>query len=261
VRPAVLAPLAVLAVACRAAGSSPVPEARADDTPRSAGDGGAGAAVVELFTSEGCSSCPPADGVLASLAADPRVFALSFHVDYWDELGWPDRFSSPESTARQRAYAASFGTRSLYTPQLVIGGSNTFVGSDREHAASSVAAALARPAAVSVSLAVHASASRSIAVETLAPGAPDGAVVNVAIVERSATTQVRAGENAGRTLRHVDVVRAFASRPAPAGTVTLDLPASLRREDAEIVAFVQRPASAAGGMPVLGAARASIPRE
>jgi hypothetical protein len=219
-----------------------------------------GAAVVELFTSEGCSSCPPADAVLASLAADPRVFALSFHVDYWDDLGWPDRFASPAYTSRQRAYAASFGTRSLYTPQIVVGGTDAFVGSDRDRASADVAAALAHASPAHLTLMVRASGASSLDVHYRAAGVPAGSVVDVALVDRAVTTQVRAGENAGRTLRHANVVRAFASRPAAGDdTVAIELPPSLRRSDAEVIAFVQSPASPSGGMPVLCASRAPVP--
>src|SRR2546430_9680821 len=87
--------------------------------------------VVELFTSEGCSSCPPADALLAELAGRPDVLALSFHVDYWDRLGWKDPFSSPDATRRQHGYAEPFGISTGYTPQMVVDGRWQAVGSDR----------------------------------------------------------------------------------------------------------------------------------
>jgi hypothetical protein len=98
-----------------------MPEARADEVPRSE----RGVAVVELFTSEGCSSCPPADLLLGDLARqNVAVYPLEFHVDYWNGLGWPDRFSSSDWTQRQRAYARSLGDRGLYTPQMIVGGTD-----------------------------------------------------------------------------------------------------------------------------------------
>jgi hypothetical protein len=246
--------MAMASNGCRSSGSSAIPEARADEPGRSDGR----AVVVELFTSEGCSSCPPADAVLADLATDRRVLALSFHVDYWDELGWPDPFSSPDNTARQRAYASAFRARGLYTPQLVVGGIDGFVGTDRGQAQADIDSALAKAQQVKLSLQAHASDDGWVAVEAHVIGAPTGAVVNVALVQRAATSQVRAGENSGRTLRHVDVVRAFATSPAgTSGPVRVKLPAGLRRQDAEIIAFVQAPAGG-GGMPILGAMRADL---
>lgn len=268
-RPAILAllvtSLAAASSGCRSPGSSPVPEAHADEPARALPTGPADAvAVVELFTSEGCSSCPPADALLAELARDPRVVALSFHVDYWDELGWPDRFASPEATARQHAYAASFGTRGLYTPQLVVQGTDAFTGSDRAHAVGDLAGALAHAPAFPLTLRARTSApgpsAPRLEVDVEAPGVPAGSTLVVALVEKTAVTQVRAGENAGRTLRHVDVVRAFATAPAAAtGHVSLAVPAALRREDAAIVAFVQHAESGKPGLPVVAAARGPLP--
>jgi hypothetical protein len=251
--------------ACRTPGSSAIAEARADEGLHAADAGTAPHVVLELFTSEGCSSCPPADALLAELAADPRVVALSFHVDYWNELGWPDPFSSSENTARQRAYAASFGTQSVYTPQLVVAGADGFTGSDRSQAEADIAAALSRPTPTTLTLRVHGiegTTERSVTVDTDPTGAPAAAVVNVALVQRSATSKVRAGENAGRTLTHVDVVRALAtSTAAGPSSVRLPVPAGLRPEDAEIVGFVQSSRrGGSGGMPIVAAARAMLPR-
>jgi hypothetical protein len=250
--------LVVLALCgCRSPGSTGVTEARADQPaadPRSQG-----VAVVELFTSEGCSSCPPADDVLVDLArTSDAVYALSFHVDYWDGLGWPDRFASSDNTARQRAYARSFGASGVYTPQMVVGGIEQFTGSDSARAAKSVARALARPIAAHLSVRVRAVSPEAIAVDYEVVGAPADAVLDVAVVERSATSHVGAGENAGRTLHHANVVRAFVVAPLPTSTATLRVPASLRRANAEVFAYVQRP-TADGGMPILVAARTPLP--
>src|ERR1700722_4743220 len=125
------------------AGACKSSEASASEPSR--GPDGDGVAVVELFTSEGCSSCPSADVVLGELAADgnPRVFPLAFHVDYWNSIGWNDAFSSEAWTQRPRDYAASFGASSVYTPEMVVGGVDAFVGSDRAQARAAIGRALA----------------------------------------------------------------------------------------------------------------------
>jgi hypothetical protein len=243
--------------ACRASDVGVVPEAHADEVAR--GGTGAPVAVVELFTSEGCSSCPRADAVLGELAREsPSVVTLAFHVDYWDELGWPDRFSSADWTARQREYARSFGTSNLYTPQMVVGGGDAFVGSDKAHARESIGHALAHPANVPVSARAHMAGSEGVVVDVVAPGAPSDAVLGVALLEREATVDVRAGENAGRSLRHTSIVLAFSTAAPDHGSVTLPWPSGLSPKDAEVVVIVQRKPSGNGGMPILGAARASI---
>jgi hypothetical protein len=218
-------------------------------------------AVVELFTSEGCSSCPPADDVLRELSASPEagrsVFALSFHVDYWDDLGWPDPFADRGSTARQRAYAKAFGGSGLYTPQMIVGGREAFVGSDRARAQRSVAAALSRPAAASVAITAAAHGD-DVNARYRVTGAPGGATLHLALVESSTTVRVLRGENAGRTLRHDNVVRAFRSAPldeALSGTTTLERrggPAP-RSGALAVIAYVQRPT-----LEIVGAAQAAV---
>ena len=247
----------VVLTALTACHSSPsLPEARADE-PASA------VAVVELFTSEGCSSCPPADVVLSELArsADRRIYPLAFHVDYWDSLGWPDRFASHENTSRQGAYERAFGLRGLYTPQMIVGGTEQFTGSDRDRADAAIGRVLAHRGSLRLSVRVRATWADAVTVDYEAPGAPAGSVLSVAVVERSVSTSVRAGENAGRTLRHANVVRAFvgATLSAPTGSVVVHPPASLSRDAGEVIAYVQLPSGDTGGMPVLAADRAALP--
>jgi hypothetical protein len=251
-----LALLALVVSACRSSSAAGIAQAHAGEASPSPG----GVAVVELFTSEGCSSCPPADVLLADLQhQNPSVYALEFHVDYWDNLGWPDRFSSPDWTRRQRAYARSLGDPSLYTPQMIVGGADAFNGSDRTRAKADVVRSLERPAPVHLSVRPHSAGPEAVAIDFDAPGAPADATVDIAVVQHGATTDVRAGENAGRTLRHVNVVRAFAVASLPSSTLTIRVPTSLRRSDGEVIAFVQREANGGGGMPILGAARAPLP--
>jgi hypothetical protein len=155
-------------------------------------------AVLELFTSQGCSSCPPADALLSELAQRPDVIALGFHIDYWDGLGWKDPFSSPAATARQRSYARQFGRMQVYTPQLVVDGVEEAVGSDR--AAVTAALRQAKPEAIApVAIAAD---RRSVAI---AAGAGSGKILLLRFAQKR-TTHVGAGENASRTLNDINGV-------------------------------------------------------
>ena len=160
--------------------------------------------MVELFTSEGCSSCPPADALLAELAKRPDVLALSFHVDYWDRLGWKDPYSSHEATERQNRYAKLLALPMVYTPQIVVDGKWEAVGSDRAEVERALDLARRDPAEVPVTLALD----HSQAQVTLGPGS-DRVAASVLLIgfDRRHVTAVKRGENSGRTLAHVDVVR------------------------------------------------------
>lgn len=181
--------------------------------------------VVELYTSEGCSSCPPADRWLTRLTAEPAVVALAFHVDYWDRLGWKDRFASPVFTQRQAQQQASSGARFSYTPQVVVDGVDR---PDWPRIASELAAT-GRPAApVAVQLARD--GLRVTATVTPLRGAPTRLAAYWAVTEQGHVSVVKAGENQGATLTHDDVVRDYrtvapwpAVAGAPARTLTFDL--------------------------------------
>uniref|UniRef100_Q02C87 DUF1223 domain-containing protein n=1 Tax=Solibacter usitatus (strain Ellin6076) TaxID=234267 RepID=Q02C87_SOLUE len=155
--------------------------------------------LVELFTSEGCSSCPPADRLLETL--DSQVVVLSEHVDYWDRLGWRDPYSSHASTLRQESYARAFGTQGPYTPQMVIDGAVEFVGNDSRRAADEIARARGREK-VAIRLA-RTGAGVRIEIDA---GMKSGDVI-LALADDSATSEVAAGENKGRRLHHVAIVR------------------------------------------------------
>jgi hypothetical protein len=180
-----------------------------------------------MFTSEGCSSCPPADALLAELAMRPGVLTLSFHVDYWDRLGWKDPFSSAAATARQQQYAGTLGAGSVYTPQMVVDGRWQAVGSDRDEVERALADAAKSPATVPVTLAVDRGGARI----TLGPGgeAATGSVVLVAF-DRRRVGAVKNGENAGRTLAHVDIVRGFAEITRPGSGQTIAAPTPWRAD-------------------------------
>lgn len=220
--------------------------------------------VVELFTSEGCSSCPPADAVLQRLEAEQpldgiEVIAVGAHVDYWDWIGWPDRFAIPAFTELQRDYAATRGDGRVHTPQVVVNGQAMAVGSR-----ASVLRAMVRDAATQppkrLVLAHADGQSDVLAVRLDIPATPPGAVLRVLLVERGLSTAVRRGENAGRTLAHAPTARAAVSQPVGgAGPVTVRVPLpdgapAIDLQRSELVAMVQQPAGrvhAVGRIPAV----------
>ncbi len=207
-------------------------------------------AVVELFTSEGCSSCPPAEAYLGELAQRPDVLALTFHVDYWDDLGWHDRFGLPASALRQRAYASTLHLASVYTPQVVIDGRSDFVGSDRLRIARALVPARAG-VAVSVSV-----GNGEVAVDLGGqPGAAPSDVVLVAYQQR-AVSPIGRGENAGRTIQEFHIVRELRrlgrwSGQAQRFRARVD---SLPSDATDVAVLVQ----ALGQAPIIGAASAPL---
>jgi hypothetical protein len=170
--------------------------------------------VVELYTSEGCNSCPPADRWLSTLKASPDLVALAFHVDYWDRLGWKDRFASAAFTNRQATQQASTGTRFSYTPQVVV------AGRDRKDWRSIDVPGASRPP-VDVALALARQGDGFVATVRAGSGAPKQLAGYWAVTEQGHVSVVNAGENDGSTLRHDFVVRDYApvqAWAAPAGT-------------------------------------------
>lgn len=160
--------------------------------------------VLELYTSQGCSSCPPADALLAELADRPGVIGLALHVDYWDYLGWKDSFGSAAHTARQRAYAKAARKRSIYTPQMIVQGQDRLVGHKAGEIRASIAAHQLRPATVSIEIA-RADGTLRIA---LAPLAPDIGPVDLHVVQfiREQGVAIKAGENAGHQISYTNIV-------------------------------------------------------
>jgi hypothetical protein len=206
--------------------------------------------LVELFTSEGCSSCPPADALLMDLdlrqpVVGADVIALGEHVDYWDELGWKDRFSSAQFTQRQNRYAARFRLDSPYTPQMVINGRAEFVGNNSAQADKAITAA-AHPPAAPPAIAISATGD-AVDVKITSAG-PHPLDVILAVTESDLSTQVGRGENHGRLLRHTAVVRdlrkigtttagQFTARPR------LALKPDWRRDHLRAVVFLQNPST------------------
>jgi hypothetical protein len=218
---------------------------------------GPGFAVVELFTSEGCNTCPPADKLLAELSAEypGKVFALGFHVDYWDRLGWKDRYSNNDYTARQQRYEHLMNVQSAYTPQAVVNGVQETVGSDKAKLESFIQAALQK--ANTYTLEAEASPKSTdkwtIKYHTNVPpknghdtGYPDLAynLLNLAVMQKTAQSSVNAGENKGNVLDHINVVREFSAEGiarSGSGELTFKLPKDLSKENARLFLYAQDP--------------------
>ncbi len=214
--------------------------------------------LLELFTSEGCSSCPPADRLLEALdrsqpVAGAELIVLSEHVDYWNRLGWKDPFSSPEYSTRQYGYASKFHLDSVYTPQLVLDGRVQLVGSDGYGAVSAIENELhEHKIAITISNAVHSGNQVTAHVELAPTELQRGtrtAILCVALADNKAESQVASGENAGRSLAHVAVVRALTQvgrinleRPS-AQEVTFSAPPGVGTNGLRLVAFLQDPGS------------------
>jgi hypothetical protein len=204
-------------------------------------------AVVELFSSEGCSSCPAADLLVSKLTAWARqnnqpVYPLIFHVDYWNSYGWRDVYSRAEFTQRQNNYARIFKDQGVYTPEMIVNGSDAFVGSDQEHLQQDVNQELSTRANVALR-ASFTKETDQLTVKFSAEGYAKGEVVNIALVERGLSTDVTAGENAGRTLHHDNVVKEFRTMPLTkaGGQVKIPLNRVLDISQASLIVYVQDP--------------------
>lgn len=202
-------------------------------------------AVLELFTSQGCSSCPSADRLLTETLSEAaktnsNIIGLSFHVDYWDRLGWKDPFSNHAYTQRQYQYSAHFAQNGVYTPQEVLNGRQEFVGSNRSKQISALKEALSQPTTVGIQVTAAAPKDNRLTVAYQLDGDLADAVLNVALVSKTTETTVQRGENAGRKLVHDNVVRVFQTVPAIAkGTLVVLMPADYNAENGAVVAYVQ----------------------
>ncbi|MGA8278937.1 MAG: DUF1223 domain-containing protein [Rhodanobacteraceae bacterium] len=193
--------------------------------------------LVELYTSEGCSSCPPADRWLKRIGDSADIVALGFHVDYWDSSRWRDRFSDPRFTARQRVLSGRSGSGVVYTPEVALDG--------REWQGWSHQSLPAGGPNASTGLTLHVDPGKQLHLSLDVSGSPDsGARAYFALTQSGLVSRVAGGENSGATLHHDHVVRAFAG-PLPLAHAAADLalPADVDRRNASIVAFVQNPHS------------------
>jgi hypothetical protein len=206
------------------------------------GAAGKGFALIELFTSEGCSSCPPADRLIEALQKDnpeAPLYILAYHVDYWDHQGWKDRFSDHAYTLRQQQYASWLNLETIYTPQMIVNGQKEHVGSNA--AASEQAIQEALQTAPDDSLTLHATQKGDqLELHYQYNQATAGKAILVALVQKEATSQVTAGENTGRRLPHVQIVRQLKQLDSKnEGHAQLKTPADFNKEGWELIAFVQ----------------------
>ncbi len=221
----------------------------------------AGPILVELFTSEGCSSCPPAEALVHRLwqeSGTPTWRLLAFHVDYWNDLGWPDPWSSTAATLRQQAYSRARSEKGVYTPQLVVNGGESFVGSDEDRARQELQRARASSSAVHLEGSARWNDSRELSIALTLSHAAPGATLAVVLTEDGLLSHITAGENAGKTLLHEGVVRSIQTTQltdALGATLTLSVPLPVARGSTHLIAFVQQASMGA----ILGSVELPLP--
>ena len=217
-----------------------------------------GFAVVELFTSEGCSSCPPADELVSRVEKESHgkpVYILAYHVDYWNRLGWKDQFSSPEFSARQSQYSKYLHLDGVYTPQIVVNGKTEFVGSEEGKLRNAINTNLQK-ANDRLSVTTTVVDGSNFKLKYNITGSDNNDALMVAVIEKNATSKVESGENGGRTLSHVQIVRKLQKFTVngSTGEVSVALPHSFDARNGEVIAFLQNTASGI----ITGAAKAGL---
>lgn len=204
-----------------------------------------GFAVIELFTSEGCSSCPPADAAIAKIekeSAGKPIYILAYHVDYWNRLGWKDAFSNAEFSHRQNVYAHWLNISQVYTPQAIVNGRTEFVGSEEGTLRKAISTGLTTAAKSTLSLEDLKIAGGKASLKYRTEGSGANTALVLALVEKNATTVVKAGENNGRTLAHVQIVtklQQITLNGDKSGEAGIELPKNFTAQNFEVIAFVQ----------------------
>jgi hypothetical protein len=216
-----------------------------------------GFAVMELFTSQGCSSCPPADELLGKYAAqnNPNIIPLSFHVDYWNRLGWKDSLSDAAFSQRQRNYANQIENSSVYTPQLVVNGATEMVGSEANKIDMAVKNALGAKPPVTIVVSSREIKNDAIVIGYTITGNIDTADLLALVVQVKASTKIKAGENNGATLASYNVVKSMLTIPArPSGSCSLTIPSSFDKDNCRVVLLIQR----RDNLTITGAVKAGL---
>ena len=217
-------------------------------------------AVIELFTSQGCDSCPPADKLVGELAKDPTLITMSLAVDYWDYVGWKDTLALPGHGKRQRAYASARGDRNLFTPQVVVNGMLQARGSDKAEIDRAIAQTRNQPSVLSIPVSLKV-ADGKVTVQTSAgkPGAEKGEVWLCPII-KAATVEITRGENRGHTFTYHNIVRRWVKLGEWTGTAqTWTMPVKdVEVEGVDEVAVLVQSGTAAAPGPMLAAASVSL---
>ena len=203
-----------------------------------------GFAVVELYTSEGCSSCPSADKLLKQIREEYKnqeVYVLAYHVDYWNRLGWKDAFSDHQFSERQSAYANNFRSSSVYTPQAIVNGKDEMIGSATGELKNSISKFLKSSNEIQFSSKIEEVNSQSLKLSFDLPADSQNKDLVVNLIEKDISTNVKAGENGGRVLVHANVVRSF-QRVIIERTkkeIKINIPDDFKKENFEIISFIQ----------------------
>ena len=216
-------------------------------------------ALVELFTSQGCSSCPPAEKLMTGLQQSvdsANAIILSFHVDYWNDLGWKDPFSRPEFAERQRLYKQYGISDGIYTPQLIINGKSAFTGGNGARLAREVTALRQKTFPALIVLNTETLTDGKLKINYTVSGTENECVMNFAIVTSGDTTEVKAGENVGKRLISVNTVRMFSYKllEGKSGSILMRLPDNVLLADLRLIVYAQN----TSGAEVLGVAMKSL---
>jgi hypothetical protein len=218
-------------------------------------------AVVELFTSEGCNTCPPAEKLFSSMKAEAEkagknIFFLEYHVDYWNKLGWKDPYSSFQFTNRQKNYTSVLNEESMYTPMMVVNGAKSFTGSDQQKANAAVHEALNATPETGLKIKIDSTASDTLYLHYEVTKTDKNFLIRTAIAEDGLASSITAGENSGLTLTHDAVVRIFFSSEVAKLSAQLKIPLKKFQpgKKCEIISFIQHKQT----MKVLGVASANF---
>jgi hypothetical protein len=217
-----------------------------------------GFAVLELFTSEGCSSCPPADQLMSEIEKkykDQPVYILSYHVDYWNNLGWKDKFSSVQNSKRQQQYAQTLRSQ-VYTPQLIVNGKKEFVGSDQNAVENSIQTVLLNSNNTKIDLSAKVS-EKEININFKTAESNSQNKLLITLVEKKSSTNVQRGENEGRHLVHWQIVHQqnqISLKNSTEGVTSIKLPENFNANDWEIIGMIQNVKTG----EILGSAKASF---